>query len=404
MTHKLSQCIVRAAALALFAPLAIPGAVHYDVTLTVDPDGQVLRGREVVTVGDGRERAMRFGEGVTVDGEGPGAKVAVKNRASFSYTAKSGRGLRWLADGAGLFASFWCEAWMVCDPEPVERATIRLEIAIPVSAGWTAAGPGMLRRQWREGEYERFVFEQTQPAQTYLFSFGLASLRKFDDGPFTVYAAGGNQSPVFARTRDAWAFLRAKAGVAPMQRGYAQVFLPGLSFGQETAGSALMGEPYRAKLAAEDDVALMTHEAAHQWWGYAVGIRSWSDFWLNEGVAEFMTAAFVEQHQGKAAYDAKMADLRRTLEKIRAEGKDRPLHYTGWKTPTEALGRLPYVKGALFLARLREDLGEARFWNGLASYTRRHKGELVDSRDFQAAMEAAAGRSLGALFDQWVWK
>ncbi|MFN7925575.1 MAG: M1 family aminopeptidase [Bryobacteraceae bacterium] len=43
------------------------------------------------------------------------------------------------------------------------------------------------------------------------------------------------------------------------------------------------------------DLELMAHEMAHQWWAALVGIRSWSDFWLNEGIAEFMTAAFVEQ-------------------------------------------------------------------------------------------------------------
>jgi len=55
-------------------------------------------------------------------------------------------------------------------------------------------------------------------------------------------------------------------------------------------------------------------------------------------------------------------------------------------------------------ARLGREVGEAAFWRGLASYTRKHAGKLVDSRDFQRAMESAAGRSLTALFEEGVYR
>jgi aminopeptidase N len=52
---------------------------------------------------------------------------------------------------------------------------------------------------------------------------------------------------------------------------------------------------------------------------------------------------------------------------------------------------------------LRSELGDAVFWDGLRRYTREHAGGSVTSRDLQAAMERAAGRKLGALFDKWVY-
>ncbi|MBM3794663.1 MAG: M1 family metallopeptidase [Acidobacteria bacterium] len=117
-----------------------------------------------------------------------------------------------------------------------------------------------------------------------------------------------------------------------------------------------------------------------------------------------MTAAFVEHHQGRAAYEAKLATLRREIDKLRAEGKDRPLHWEKWTDAVNALGPLPYRKGALFLDRLRRELGETAFWRGLAIYTRRHAGKLADSRGLQQPMEEAAGRPLTALFEEGVYR
>jgi len=66
--------------------------------------------------------------------------------------------------------------------------------------------------------------------------------------------------------------------------------------------------------------------------------------------------------------------------------------------------RLQYSKGALFLANLRETLGEAAFWKGLRSFTRAHAGKTVTSMDLQRAMERASGRDLSSDFAAWVFE
>jgi aminopeptidase N len=47
-------------------------------------------------------------------------------------------------------------------------------------------------------------------------------------------------------------------------------------------------------------------------------------------------------------------------------------------------------------------LGEAAFWRGIVLYTSRNARRLVDSRDFQHAMELASGRQLQTMFDEQV--
>ena len=331
--------------------------------------------------------------------------------AHIEYTAAPARGIEWFADKAGFDTAFYCEAWMVCDNSPGQRATLTLEIVLPAASGLSAAGPGELKKQWGDKEGEHFLFEQMAPVQTYLFSFGVAKLNRIADGKFILYAKdAGIDSPAqksvdkafFAKSADAYAFLRAKAGVDLANPHYAQAFVPG-GIAQEAAGAALMSEKYLPKLETQDNVILMAHEMAHQWWGALVGIRSWSDFWLNEGMADFMADAYVEQHVGRAAYDKEMADVKREMQKLREQGKDRPLHWENWKDAHDALGELPYIKGALFLDRLRTELGDEKFWRGIALYTSRNAGKLVDSSDFERAMEEASGRDLKALFDEAVY-
>src|SRR5260370_39053038 len=103
------------------------------------------------------------------DGEVMATEQAVRVRLrsggrhslKLKYTAAAGRGIRWFAGAAprrgysrdsGFAAAFYCEAWVVCDTSPGQRATLRLEIVIPFKEGgsqrFRAVGPG---RRGREG-------------------------------------------------------------------------------------------------------------------------------------------------------------------------------------------------------------------------------------------------------------
>jgi len=391
---------------------------HYKLKLTPDLDHHVLHGEETIefhhdagNVEWHKQAGLQLSSIRSADGEAEARDEAVtvhvrtsgKHLLHFEYTAVPHRGVTWFASQAGFDTDFYCETWMACDNAPSQRATLTLEIVLPPSTGLKAVGPGRLKKQWRDKEGEHFRFEQSKPVQTYLFSFGVAKLHRSASGKFVLYAPdGGLHRDALTKTEEAYAFLHSKAGVDFADRQYAQAFLPH-PIEQEAGGLALMPDSYLAKLERGDQVMDMAHELAHQWWGVLVGIRSWSDFWLNEGMATFMADAYLEHHQGRAAYDQEIAATKERMEKLRAEGKDRPLHWEAWKDAHDALGRLPYVKGALFLDRLRTELGEEKFWRGIALYTSRNAQHLVDSQDFERAMEEASGRDLKALFDEAVY-
>ena len=169
--------------------------------------------------------------------------------------------MKWLAGNAGLVTAFYCEAWMVCDNSPGQRASLRMEIAIPskslshAASRFRAVGPGRRGKERSNRDGDHFVFEQSDSVQTYLFSFAVARLERADDGMFSIYApARDSNKAAFTKTADAYAFLRAAASVDPMNPHYAQVFLPGPSMGQEAAGMALMSQDDLGDLVAKDDV------------------------------------------------------------------------------------------------------------------------------------------------------
>src|SRR5262249_38619565 len=102
--------------------------------------------------------------------------------------------------------------------------------------------------------------------------------------------------------------------------------------------------------------------------------------------------------RGSEPFLAAVEKLQARFAELHANGRDRPLHFEGWKNAREALGPLPYVKGALFLHRLRSQIGDKRFWRGMAHYSQQYAWKLVDSRDFQRAFEEATRLDLSATF------
>ena len=204
-------------------------------------------------------------------------------------------------------------------------------------------------------------------------------------------------------TRQALKFLEEKTGHAYPEKTYTQALVSGNPM-QEMAELTLLPAVYGETLAAHpDDLWLLAHELAHQWYGIGIACRDWSDFWLNEGFATFFADVFLEQQFGRERYQQEIEKSRQVYEKLKAEGKDRALSFHDWTTADQASGQIPYQKGAWVLHLLRQHMGEDPFWRGLRVYTKDHWGGQVTSQDFQKSLEAASATSLKDFFDTWVY-
>ena len=208
---------------------------------------------------------------------------------------------------------------------------------------------------------------------------------------------------MFRDTSDAISFYEDRSGVRYADATYTQVLATG-RIEQEMSGFTVIRESYgRDLLANERDVWLMAHELAHQWWGNRVTCRDWTHFWLNEGMATFMAAAYKERRFGREEYLREIEQYRTRYEKVRDLGKDRSLHFPDWLHSTPEDRALVYQKGAYVLHLLREELDEQLFWKGIRQYTRKYFGKSVTTADFQTAMEQATGKNLTEFFSKWVY-
>jgi len=133
-----------------------------------------------------------------------------------------------------------------------------------------------------------------------------------------------------------------------------------------------------------------------------VTCRSWSDFWLNEGFADFMAAAYIQHRFGDAAYQQIVEKWRERVQRLQDAGKDHALVYQAWNHPSKDDRAVVYKKGAYVLSLLRSELGDKAFWKGIQDYTREYRGKSVTTKDFETAMERSSGRNLNDFFQKWI--
>ncbi|PSJ42875.1 M1 family metallopeptidase [Allosphingosinicella deserti] len=326
----------------------------------------------------------------------------------FRIRGTPARGITALA--GGLYTSYFACDWMVClQDAPGDKAHFDLDLYLP--QGIDALGVGRARPPKRlPGGLALHRWRSTRPYSPYLYAFAAGAFLRHSartpQGELVYLDATGGKAQLpdlFAQTPAIVAFLANKAGMKLPDGRYAQLLVPG-GEAQEAAGFSLIG---RAEFDRErDDPAsawIVTHELAHMWWGNLVTCATWQDFWLHEGIATFMVAAWQERTLGAAAYQRELDVARGRVARIRALGFDKPLAWGGKYPSLGARRAVQYSKGALFLAHLREFVGDEAFWSGLRRFTRKHAGGTVTSRDFQQAMERASGRDLQPTFREWVY-
>ena len=208
---------------------------------------------------------------------------------------------------------------------------------------------------------------------------------------------------IFHETGSAFRFLVEKSGQPYLEKTYTQVLLKN-GPEQEAAELTLLPEKYgQTLLSKPDDLWLLVHELAHQWYGIGIATRDWSDFWLSEGMASFLADVFLGEKFGVERYTKEIDAAHQNYEKMKADGKDRPLSFRDWNKPNESGGRLPYDKGAWVLHLLRQQVGEESFWRGLRVYTKQNWGKQVTSRDLEKSMESVTDVPLRQFFDTYVY-
>jgi hypothetical protein len=170
--------------------------------------------------------------------------------------------------------------------------------------------------------------------------------------------------------------------------------------GYEFAGIVFIQRSLRAGGSLSQLRFIVSHEVAHQWWYALVGSDPVIEPWLDESLATYSVALYLEDTYGAEARRGMLAYF--AGEGGRPNG-DAPgidvsaLDYVSWPAYRGPV----YYRGALFLEDLRREMGDDAFFGMLRAYTLEHRFGFATTRDLTAAAERFAGRPLDDLFRLW---
>ncbi|HEV7701241.1 MAG TPA: M1 family aminopeptidase [Pyrinomonadaceae bacterium] len=145
----------------------------------------------------------------------------------------------------------------------------------------------------------------------------------------------------------------------------------------------------------------LEREAAYQWWGLTVGLKSFDDAWLSQGLAEYSAFSFRESTLDAAKVDALRRELleksltfEQTASLLRA-----PANLDDQST---AYQYIMYGKGALVYKLLRDTLGAQKFDQLLRTFLEQYRGKNAGIDDFEKLASSSSGQPMRYFFARWV--
>jgi aminopeptidase N len=148
---------------------------------------------------------------------------------------------------------------------------------------------------------------------------------------------------------------------------------------------------------------LMAHEIAHQWFGDAASEKSFSNLWLSEGFATYMTNYYMENKYGVDTLKKLMIKDRQTVLSFERRRMTPVVDTTAKSNLMVLLNANSYQKGGWVLHMLRRKLGEDAFWKGIRNYYAKYNGGNANTDDLRKIMEQASGQDLRTFFNQWLF-
>ena len=145
----------------------------------------------------------------------------------------------------------------------------------------------------------------------------------------------------------------------------------------------------------------LQREAAFQWWGLTVGLKSFDDAWLSQGLAEYSAFSLRESTMDGAKLDGLRREL---LEKSLTFEQNASLLRVpaNLDDQSTAYQYIMYAKGAMAFKLLRDTLGQQKFDQLLKTYLQEYRGKNVSIDEFEKLTSRVAGDNMRYFFARWV--
>jgi aminopeptidase N len=382
-------------------------STHLELDLTVDFDKRTLSGTvehtvsgsdtiifdtkdlriiKVETAGEGRNFV---GAGHKLGDADPilGAALTVPLQAGDKFvriqyeTSPQAAALQWLdpAQTAGKGAPYlytqgqpiYTRSWIPLQDSPAVRITYRAKIHTQPNFFAVMSASNDQRTMSPKGTYE---FDMPQAIPPYLMALAVGELQfrmiGSRTGVYTEKALLDKAAKEFVDLEDMLKAAEKLYGSYAWDRYDVLVCPPGFPIGGMENPRLTFATP--TILAGDKSlVSLISHELAHSWSGNLVTNATWSDFWLNEGFTVYVERRIQEELYGRQRsemeFAIEIAELKKEMADLKPEDTKLYVDLKG-RDPEEGVTLVPYIKGALLLRAIEEEVGREAWDNFLRGY------------------------------------
>ncbi|KAB1996307.1 hypothetical protein ERO13_D13G194700v2 [Gossypium hirsutum] len=168
----------------------------------------------------------------------------------------------------------------------------------------------------------------------------------------------------------------------------------------------LLFDDHHSAAANKQRVAtVVAHELAHQWFGNLVTMEWWTDLWLNEGFATWMSYMAKDKLFPEWKIWTQFFD-HESSEGLRLDGlaKSHPIEVevNHASEIDEIFDTISYKKGASIIQMLKGYVGGPHFQNSLATYIKRHAWSNARTNDLWAVLKEECNEpTIDKIMNSW---
>jgi len=324
--------------------------------------------------------------------------------------------MKWLA--TTQFEATAAREAFVCIDEPAAKATF--DVTLHIDEKLDAISNGQIVKSDISDGVKTVKFEQTPIMSTYLLAFLVGEFEYIettnDEGVVVrVYTVPGKKEhgafalDVAAKTLS---FYKDYFGIAYPLPKLDMIAVPDFAaaamenWGAVTYRESVLLVDNKNSSITTKQFAMMVvaHELAHQWFGNLVTMGWWTDLWLNEGFASWVSILasnhlFPEWNMWTQFVTDDYAHARDLDALDNTHPIEVEVHHP--REIDEIFDAISYDKGASVINMLYHYLGEEDFKKGLHDYLVKHSYGNAVTADLWVALEVASGKPVSKIMGAW---
>lgn len=294
--------------------------------------------------------------------------------------------------------------WFPFHDYAADRATAEIFVSAPAGVQVVGYSDEPVAQSAQNGN-ARFRFVHTKPALIGNIAAGkfAAKTLRFANTELQFYVQPANENKIngYAETLGrAFEFYTRSFG-APDWNKYVIAQIDDESLDAFSGAGTLFLSTRFFENAPLNITERLQREAALQWWGQTVGLKSFDDAWLSQGLAEYSaldlresTANSVDAENLNRELLERALTFEQTASLLRAPST--------LDDQSAAYQYIVFYKGSAVFRLLRETLGRDKFNQLLKTYLAQYRGKNASIDDFEKLASAANGAPLRYFFARWV--